>query len=295
MEERAFVDGHGVEVHSRFWPVGDARGLVLIAHGASEHSGRYGRFAEALNEAGFAAAAIDHRGHGLSAASTGKGIMGPGGGAAVVDDLHQMRLAAEKSVGAGVPVFLFGHSLGSVIATAYLASHSAGLAGAVLCGVPVDPEGAAAMAEMLAGVAAAGMRDESAGALLAEYNKPFEPGRTAFEWLSRDPAEVDRYIDDPMCGEGNPITFGYLIDLLDVAGPAFGALSAVSCPCLVIAGDQDPAAANGANAEALAGLLGAAGVPVEVKLYGGARHELLNETNRDEVTADLVAWFADRL
>src|SRR5262245_66194847 len=94
MEERTFVDAHGVEVFSRWWTVDAPRGVVLIAHGASEHSGRYERFARALNAAGFDAIAIDHRGHGRTAPATGRGIMGAGGGSAVLDDLHELRAAA---------------------------------------------------------------------------------------------------------------------------------------------------------------------------------------------------------
>src|SRR5690349_22104862 len=83
MTERRFVDRYGVEVCSRWW-LGDApRAVVLISHGASEHSGRYARFAHALNEAGFGAVALDHRGHGRTATTPGRAVMGPGGGTAV--------------------------------------------------------------------------------------------------------------------------------------------------------------------------------------------------------------------
>ena len=94
MDERTFVDAHGVEVFTRWWTIDAPRGVVLISHGASEHSGRYDRFARALNEAGFAAVALDHRGHGRTGSATGVGVMGPGGGHAVIDDLHELRSAA---------------------------------------------------------------------------------------------------------------------------------------------------------------------------------------------------------
>jgi alpha-beta hydrolase superfamily lysophospholipase len=290
MEERTFVDAHGVAVFARWWMLEDPRGLVVISHGASEHSCRYDRFARTLNDAGYAAVAIDHRGHGVTRRSTGPGIMGPPGGVAVVDDLHELRAAAQAEVGPEVPVFLFGHSVGSLIGLAYLLDHSAGLAGAVLCGLPLDVETAAATGPVLEGFAAAGLRDEPVADLLAGNNAGFEPARTAFDWLSRDPAEVDAYIADPLCGDGNPLTYGYLIDLFSVVGPAPGRLGEITCPVLLIAGDQDPAAGNGAHPTALAKALSAAGVDNDVTLYAGARHELLNETHRDEVTADVVAW-----
>src|SRR5918997_6732493 len=102
VEERTFEDAHGVQVFSRWWLVEAPRGVVLLAHGASEHSGRYDRFARALNEARFAAVALDHRGHGRTGGSGGPALMGPGGGHAVVDDVHELRAAAAAEAGDGV-------------------------------------------------------------------------------------------------------------------------------------------------------------------------------------------------
>jgi alpha-beta hydrolase superfamily lysophospholipase len=294
MEEQTFVDAHGVDIFTRWWTIDAPRGLVLVSHGASEHSGRYDRFARALNAAGFAAIAIDHRGHGRTGSSKPRGVMGPGGGAAVVDDLHELRTAARSTFGRDVPVFLFGHSMGSLIALAYLARHSDGLAGSVLCGIPANVDDAPAAGALLQGFADAGSRDEPAAGLLSDNNAAFEPTRTPADWLSRDPDEVDRYIADPMCGDDFPLTYGYLIDLFDVVAPARDRVASISCPVFVIAGDCDPAAAMGAHATTLARALEAAGVPVSLALYEGARHELLNETNRDQVTADIVSWFQAR-
>jgi len=295
VEEQRFVDGHGVEIFSRWWPVENPRGVVLLSHGASEHSGRYDRFARALGHAGFAVVAPDQRGHGNTAAATGPGVMGPGSGHAVVDDLHELRGQAAARFGAGTPVFLFGHSLGSLMALAYAAEHSEGLAGVVLCGFPIAIGEVASMGIALQGLADAGMRDDVAADLLRDNNAPFEPARTPFDWLSRDPAEVDRYVADPMCGDGNPLTYGYLIDLFEVVAAAAEALAAISCPVLVIAGDRDAAGAMGAHPTALAAALDGAGVEARLRLYADARHEILNETNRDEVTADVITWLEARL
>ena len=248
MDERTFVDRHGVAVFTRWWPVDEPLGVVLIAHGASEHSGRYDRFARALNAAGYGAVAIDHRGHGRTGASTGAGLMGAGGGHAVIDDLHELR----AQIGGSAPLFLFGHSMGSMIGLAYLVEHAAGLTGGILCGFAADVTDAGAMLPALRQVAEAGQRDEPAAGRLAAYNAPFEPARTPYDWLSRDPAEVDRYVADPLCGDDNPLTYGYVLDLFEVVAPAPARLAGISCPVLVIAGDQDPAAANGANPTELA-------------------------------------------
>jgi alpha-beta hydrolase superfamily lysophospholipase len=293
MEERTFVDEHGVEVFTRWWTVDEPQGVVLVSHGASEHSGRYDRFARALAASGFAVVALDHRGHGRTGPSTGRALMGPGGGQAVVDDLHELRAATRSALG-DAPTFVFGHSMGSLVALAYLAQHPDGLAGTVLCGFPADLDGTAALAAMLHDAAEAGLRDEPVD-VLGEHNRPFEPARTPFDWLSRDPDEVDRYIADPLCGDDHPLTYGSLLDLFGVVVPAREVLASISCPVLLIAGDQDPAAGMGAHPTTLAEVLRAAGIDVDLTLYEGARHELLNETNRDEVTDDLVGWLRSRL
>jgi alpha-beta hydrolase superfamily lysophospholipase len=289
MDERTFVDAYGIAIFARWWMIDDPRALVLISHGASEHSARYDRFARALNNAGFAAVALDHRGHGRTGSATGVGVMGAGGGNAVIDDLHELLTAARAGVGAGVPILLFGHSMGSMIALAYLTRHADDLAGSVLCGPPVNVDDVASLATLLQGVADGGMRDEPMADLF-DTNAPFEPARTTSDWLSRDPVEVDRFVADPMCGEGNPLTYGYIMDLFDAVAPARDELGAISCPVLVIAGDHDSAAGMGTHATTLAKSLSAAGVEVDLTIYEGARHELLNETNRDEVTADVIDW-----
>jgi alpha-beta hydrolase superfamily lysophospholipase len=295
MEERSFVDRHGVDVSTRWWTIDAPRGLVIISHGASEHSGRYHRFAHALNSAGFAAVALDHRGHGRTASAGQPGVMGPGGGQAVIDDLEELRAAARSGTDSRVPAFLFGHSMGSLIALAYLVDHSQDLAGGVLCGFPVSIDSMAAFRQLLQAFADPNSRDQPAQDLLSSNNVPFEPARTPFDWLSRDSDEVDRYIADPLCGDDNPLTYGYLLDLFDVVAPARDHLDSICCPVLVIAGDEDPAAGMGAHPSALAGALKDDGVTVELKLYQGARHELLNETNRDAVTGDIIDWLQSQL
>lgn len=294
MEERSFVDEHGVEVFSRWWTIASPTSIVVIAHGASEHGGRYDRFARALNEVGHAVVAIDHRGHGRTAAGADRAIMGAGAGQSVIDDLHHLVGEASAEFGSDLPVVLFGHSLGSLIALAFLTQHSALLAGGVLCGMAADVNGVADLGALLAGFDTPEMRDESAAALLAANNAPFEPARTPYDWLSRDEVEVDRYAADPFCGDAHPLTFGYLIDLFAVVAPATEQLASISCPVLLIAGDQDPAAGMGEFARAAAAAMTDAGVDTELIIYADARHELLNETNRDEVTADVIGWSARR-
>ena len=292
MDEETFIDAHGVEIFYRRWPRADAKGVVVIAHGACEHSGRYDRFARELNDHGYAAYAIDHRGHGRTGASSGVGRMGPGGGAAVLDDLGELIQRARAEV-PGVPVVLFGHSMGSFFTQSYVAHRGGGLAAYVLCGWPGALTGLDEARALFDGAVQAGMGDDPIESL-GPFNEPFEPGaRTPFEWLSRDPAEVDLYIEDPFCGVGNPLTYGYLNELFSVLAPAVEP-SAIEAgpriPVLFIAGDMDPAGEMGAHPRALEKRLRDAGLDTTAHYYPEARHELLNETNRDEVHADVIAW-----
>ena len=291
MGEHTFTDADGVEVFYRSWPRDGAKGVVVIAHGASEHSGRYDRFARALNDAGYAAYGIDHRGHGRTSASTGVGLAGPGGGARMIDDLHELVDRAARENG-DVPVILFGHSMGSMIAQAYVQTYGTGLAGYALSGCPgPNPT----VEEMKAGLQAAvdaGQGDEPLGGMLSSFNSEFE-NRTGFEWLSRDAAEVDTYCADPYCGDNHPLTAGFFNDLIGFSAPAMepeGLARIPQIPVLMITGDRDPAAGMGASARELEKRLRDAGLDVTAHYYADARHELLNETNRDEVTADVIAW-----
>ena len=262
MDERMLTDADGIEIFYRTWPRPRATGVVVISHGASEHSGRYDRFARALNERGYAAYALDHRGHGRTAAATGAGIVGPGGGDRLVDDLHALVEHARAEV--QTPVILFGHSMGSLIGQAYALQAA------------VD----------------GGMADQPLDSLGA-FNDAFEPARTKSDWLSRDPDEVDKYIADPLCGDDMPLTYGYMHELLDLSMPAMepAAISKIAAiPVLMITGEMDPASGMTANARELEKRLRDAGLDVTALYYPDARHELLNETNRDEVTTDVIDW-----
>jgi alpha-beta hydrolase superfamily lysophospholipase len=217
--------------------------------------------------------------------------MGPPDGRALVVDLDELIDGAQRER-RGVPTTLFGHSLGSLVALAYLTEHSERLAGGVLCGFPASLDDVAALGDVFGTVDDAA-RDAPVD-LLGTFNDSFAPARTPYDWLSRDDAEVDRYVADPLSGDDMPLTQGYVADLFQVVAPAIARIGAISCPVLIIAGDADPSGAMGAHPSRLAEALADAGVSVELRLYPGARHELLNETNRDEVTADVITWLRAR-
>ena len=283
----------GVRLVCRTWLPGSApRAALQIVHGASEHSGRYQRLADALTERGLAVYAMDLRGHGRTAEHTGVGRFGAGDADGMLDDVAALsRLMAEAHP--GVPRLLLGHSMGSILALASAERDGAGLAGLVLSGaLGVDPELAGTVSALQEAVAA-GMGDQPLD--LGTFNQPFEPARTRYDWLSRDPAEVDAYIADPLAGDEMPLTYAYAAGVFGLSvrasSPDGVARLPVELPVLLLSGERDPVGGVAAGQVlALAELMERRGLSVERHVYPGARHEVFNETNRDEVVADLLAW-----
>ncbi|MFT4096340.1 MAG: alpha/beta hydrolase [Rhodoblastus sp.] len=287
-------DGARINVH-RWLPDGAPRAVIQIAHGLAEHAARYGRLAEALTARGFAIYADDHRGHGLTAPAGELGFFAERDGwRKCVGDLWSLnrRIAADNP---GAPIILLGHSMGSFMAQDFVADHSDAIAGLVLSGSNGPPPAIAGIGRMIARIERLrlGARGKSAllqAMMFGEFNKPFKPARTDFDWLSRDEAEVDAYVVDPHCGF--QFSNQLAIDLLDALGgllkPERVARIRKDLPIYIFSGSDDPV---GANLPALATAYRSAGLDnVEMRVYLGARHETLNETNRDEVTADLVRW-----
>ena len=289
-----FTDADGVAITYRRWlPDGDAKAIVQIAHGASEHSARYARFAEFLTGHGYAVYASDHRGHGLTAKVTGVGQAGPRGWQGLIDDLGELGATARQDLG-DLPLVLFAHSMGSFLAQRFIQQHGDELAGVVLSGSTGGMAGGAETVELLESMPA----DEPAP-IFGPLNAQFEPARTPFDWLSRDEAEVDKYIADPMCGDNAPLTMGFVVDMfkggVDTWSPENEKRVPVDLPILFITGEADPVSENAATIRELEARYKANGVKdVTAHYYPDARHELLNETNRDAVQADVLAWL-DRI
>jgi alpha-beta hydrolase superfamily lysophospholipase len=275
------VPGRGdVALFVRHWPAsGAVRAVVQISHGMGEHSGRYARLAAELGAAGFEVYAHDHRGHGRSARNPSEfGHLGPDGWNALVADLVTVGEAIDARSGGAARVML-GHSMGSFALQQYLLDHSTEIAAAVLTGTSaVD--------------ALFGSLDVDASLDRMPQNESFE-GRTDFDWLSRDADEVDRYIADPACGFSTDAAA-----LADMAAAAMRPVDAdalrgirADLPILLMSGSADPLSGAMALVELVAQRYRDAGVrDVTVLGYDGARHEVFNETNRDEVTTNLIGW-----
>jgi alpha-beta hydrolase superfamily lysophospholipase len=279
----------------RWLPEGRPRAIVQIAHGLAEHSARYARLAAALNAVGYAVYTNDHRGHGPRAAAADLGYFGDEGGwGKVVGDLWTMnKLIAREQP--GVPIVFLGHSLGSFLGQEFVAEHSDALAGVVYSGSSGRPPAIATLGRLIARAERLRLGKRGKSQLLGKmwfgaYNKPFAPARTEFDWLTRDEKEVDAYVADPYCGV--PTSTQLAIDVLDalpgILAPERLARIRKDLPIYVFSGERDPV---GANIQGLIEALKRAGFTrLSTRIYPGARHETLNETNRDEVTRDLIAW-----
>ena len=263
-------------VGQRWTTDGDAKAAIVLAHGMGEHSLRYDALGKDLSAAGYDLLAADHRGHGRTAgiAGTALGDFGDAGWDGVVADYA---LTVRSTIGErpDLPVIALGHSMGSWIVQQYLLDHAADVTGAVLSG--------SGALDLLATAV-----DPSADVDLSAFNAPFAPARTDYDWLSRDEAEVDAYVAEPLCGFG--------LDAKSAAGmwAAADRMATPSVPSgfplLVLAGTADPVNAGLTALEPLVERYRTAGADVATHYYQDARHEVFNETNRDEVVADLVSW-----
>jgi alpha-beta hydrolase superfamily lysophospholipase len=271
----------------------------MLAHGMAEHIGRYARLAEALCGAGYGLYAPDQRGHGRTADEGTLGLFAERDGwNKVVGDLASLNQYIGQQQ-PGLPIILLGHSMGSYIAQAYLLHHSASLNGAILSGSNFQPVALYGAAKVIARVERLrqGLRGRSAlidFLSFGSFNKAFKPNRTAFDWLSRDPDEVDKYVNDPLCGFR--CTNQLWIDLLGGLQQISKASNLVQIdpglPILVMGGECDPVS-EGKRLKSLAHALRDGGCQnLQLNIYPQARHELFNETNRDAVTADVLAWLA---
>jgi len=278
MDAFAFKSGD-IDVACYRWKATAAPvGILQIAHGMGEHALRYGPVAEFFTPAGFHVYANDHRGHGRTAKDkAGLGDFGAGGWDALVDDMMTLSARA-RAEAPGLPLVLLGHSMGSFAAQQYALDRSKEIDGLALSGsTAFDTLGI----------------DGEREVDLTAINAAFEPARTPFDWLSRDEKEVDAYIADPLCGFGvnQASTRSMAMSLKRTADPASLARIRKDLPIYILAGDADPVNGKLEGLKLLAQRYRTAGLrDVTERYYAGGRHEVFNETNRDEVMADLLGW-----
>lgn len=291
--------GDGAVFFAQSWlPGGEPRAVVQIAHGMAEHSTRYERFATFLTERGYAVYADDHRGHGKTVTDADLGWAGLDGWNGIVSDIITLGAHAEKQH-PGLERCLFGHSMGS-FATLGVMLRGDHYQAYVLSGSDEPGGGLAALGKGLARLERFRQGARGKSALLVKmsfgaFNDAFKPARTEFDWLSRDADEVDKYIADPRCG--HKMTNQFWVDFVDglvATGTADWTKMPKQRPIYVFSGQSDPVGKMGKGVHALTARLRRAGFgKLEEKLWENGRHEMLNETNRDDVMA-AVGAFLDR-
>ena len=314
----------GARLYLRRWKTGPdteipPRGILHIIHGMAEHSQRYERLAKKLCSEGIEVWAADQRGHGKTADGSvndpGKGgLLGhcsdEDGFSRVTADIDIINRLIQKER-PDLPLFLLGHSWGSFIAQNYIESYvglfsglpePVKLAGCILSGTR-GPGGLRESLGLPVVSFMAYIKGRRKGSRLiraivdSPHNRPFRPNRTGSDWLSRDTGEVDAYINDPLCGK--LCSSGFYKDM--IAGLKKIHLNeniekiSRDLPIYVFSGSADPVGNMGESPTALVTKYRTLGIKdLQFVLYPDARHEALNESNRDEVTGNLISWLLER-
>jgi alpha-beta hydrolase superfamily lysophospholipase len=297
--ELAAPDHHSIR--GTLWlPSGDVLGVIQIFHGLGEHHSRYARFAGLATARGLAVVAHDHRGHGHHAQELGH-FANRDGWALLTDD----GLLVNDMIGdryPGLAIVLLGHSMGSYIAQYFSMQHDYRLTALVLSASTWPNKAKILPGRLLARVESLRLGARGKSALLdklgiGDFNKAFAPARTDLDWLSRDEAEVDAYIDDPLCG--GPYSCRLWIDLL-------GGLTAIASdnalrrirselPLFLTGGAEDPVGGQQGITDLALHFSKSGHTRVSTRIYEGGRHEMFNEVNRDEFSADVLNWIEEQL
>ena len=288
----------------RYVPDGDEeiRCVVQIVHGMAEYVERYEEFAGYLTSHGFVVTGEDHIGHGKSVGREGKyGYFCEQDPATVlVRDVHRLKKATQ-SLYPDVPYVILGHSMGSFIVRNYMFRYGTGISGAVLMGTGMPPRKVLTFSKALAGIQGIILGSRHVSELIdklafGKYNSEIENPRTQFDWLSRDRERVDRYLEDPLCGftftaNGFSTLFELILRLYRQENlervPA-------EMPVLLVSGTADPVGDYGKGVRRTYDSLRAVGLEnIQMKLYEEGRHELLNDSDRNEVAHDIYKWIEE--
>lgn len=282
----------------------DIKAIVQIIHGMREHAGRYKEFAQALTDAGFAVYSNDHRGHGKTGGSPQAygHFADEGGWDLVVSEVFKLTeiLKQENPL---KDIFIYGHSMGSFLARDYSLTHGKEIRGLIISGTKTSPGFIENIGTLIAKMQIRKNGPKVKSPLLlsltfGKYNKYFKPNRTPSDWISRDMQKVDELIADPYCNGQLSATF-----FLDLAN----GLTKINkmenmkktprhLPIYLLAGTKDPVCNFSKDILKVYGDYKKAGIKdISFKFYQGARHEIINELNRQEVYKDIIDWINDRI
>ena len=290
-------------LHCMEWiPNGEVKAVVQIAHGMMEHVGRYRESAEFLAGHGIYVLGNDHLGHGKTAAAEeDRGHFGDHAGAvSVIRDMRRVTVHAQRKY-PGVPIFLLGHSMGSFFARRYLTVYKDGIDGVILLGTGAPKDAEVRFGYMLADSVCkrTGTRYRSKmlyNLSLGNYNRKFKPTKTPYDWLSRDEKRDRAFGDDPLTNF--IFTAGAYRDFFEVilktAKLEKAGKMRTDLPVLILSGSKDPVGEETKGVRRVYDRYDKAGVEdLSLGFYEGARHELLNELNREQVSGDILEWIEE--
>ncbi len=294
-----FKDRTGHEIHASKWIPAAPVAILQIGHGMMEHSRRYEDFANYLTQHNIAVYIADHRGHGRTAGQIENlgYFADKDGWELVVENMLDLTHIAKKEI-PDVPLFLLGHSLGSLLVRSYVIDYGNEIYALILSATTQQPSwlmhfgtGISQIIRLFKGKKHRSNIHIKLG--YGTYSKPFRPNRTPFDWLSGDPGSVDAFIADPLCG--NPSTVGYYLDFFKgmhkIKKKSNIMKMPSDLPVLIFGGGNDPVGNNGNDLKDVFQVFKNAGMAnVDLKIYPEGRHEMLNEVNKAEVYEDVVDW-----
>jgi alpha-beta hydrolase superfamily lysophospholipase len=297
-----FKSEEGTEVYTYKWFPDEninIKGVVQIAHGMAETAARYEGFAQKLTDNGYVVYIHDHRGHGKTAKTVENlgNLAEKDGFKWLVEDVHKLTGIIKKE-NPNLPLFLFGHSMGSFVTQRYIMLYGKELKGAILSGSN-GKQGL--MLKIGLFVAKNEIKkhgrnvksDKLNKMSFGSFNNAFKPNRTEFDWLSSDNAEVDKYIKDPYCGTVFPSGFFYdfLTGLKEIENRDNLKAVPKELPIYIFSGAKDPVGRNGKGVAKLINAYKKCEIKdLTYKFYKDRRHEMLNEVNKDEVMGDVISW-----
>ena len=280
------------------WTIDDPTGVVCICHGMAEYAARYERFAKFLNSQGLDVWSYDQRGHGnhLSPEDTVGYVAKENGWSILVKDLESF-IGFVQKIYSSLPTTLLGHSMGSLVALNCMQKCKPNVQGLVLSSFPENP----GLLRDVGAIIASIQKAFAGGTSLAKihtalsfgaYNKAYKPNRTDFDWISRDELEVNKYVNDPLCGA--TFTASFFSNLLEGVKSTHNRsmMTAMNrdVPVYMFCGSEDPVVGLAKGFDKSAAKVRTVMRDVQTKTYQGGRHEMLNETNRDEVSTDIATW-----
>lgn len=295
-----FLSKDGVtQIHAIEWiPEGEVTAVLQVCHGMVEYIDRYHDFASFMAKHGVYVIGHDHLGHGQSVTSQEKlgYFSGNEGNWCVVSDIHQVRLMTQKKY-PNVPYFMLGHSMGSFLVRQYLGLYSEGLSGAIIMGTGDQPDAILAAGKMVCKLIGTlkGWNYRSAfinNMVIGGYEK-----KMGKAWLTKDQTIVDKYTADPLCGFMFTVNAYYnmFLGMSLMNQSEKEAKAEKSLPLFFVAGADDPVGNMGKGVKNVFSLYQKQGYQdVEMKLYPGDRHEILNELDKDVVYQDILTWLENR-